>query len=75
VPLAELLRTILILEVYRALDRKFAESLYLTRQLSVFDDRQLVTGLPETFVQGASAYAELDDEHRDNDLYLLGPPE
>jgi hypothetical protein len=58
----------------RALDRKFVESPYLARQLSVFNDRQLVTGLPGTFVRGASVTAELDGERRNNNLYWFGPP-
>jgi hypothetical protein len=53
------------LEVRRALERNCAESPNLARQLSVFDDRQLVTGLSGTTVRGASAYAELDGERRD----------
>jgi hypothetical protein len=43
--------------------------------MSVFGDWQLVTGLLWTIVQEASAYAELDDKCRDNDLYWFGPPE
>jgi hypothetical protein len=39
-------------EVRRALDREFTESTYLARQLSVFDDRQPVTGLSETMFEG-----------------------
>jgi hypothetical protein len=62
------------LEVHRALERNSAESSYLARHLSVFDDQQLVTRLPGTIVQGASAYAELDGERRDNILYWFGPP-
>jgi hypothetical protein len=61
-------------EVRRALGRKIAESPYLVRQLSAFDDRQLVTGLPGTIVQGASVYVELDGKRRDNDLYWFGLP-
>ena len=41
-----------VVEVHRALDREVAESPYLARQLSVFDDRQLATGLPETMFEG-----------------------
>ena len=41
-----------VVEVCRALDREVAESPYLARQLSVFDDRQLVTGLPGTMFEG-----------------------
>jgi hypothetical protein len=44
-------------------------------QLSVFDDRQLITGLPGTIVREASAYAELDIKRRDNNLYWFGPSE
>jgi hypothetical protein len=40
------------LEVHRALERNCAESPYLAHQLLVFDDRQLVTGLPGTIVRG-----------------------
>jgi hypothetical protein len=57
------------LEVHRALERNNAESPYLARQLSVFDDRQVVTRLPGTIVRGASAYTKLDGERRDNNLY------
>jgi hypothetical protein len=35
-----------IVEVHRDLDREVTESPYLAHQLSVFDDRQLITGLP-----------------------------
>ena len=38
------------LEARRALEHNYAESPYLA--LSVFDDRQLVMGLPETMVDG-----------------------
>ena len=41
-----------VVEVHRALDREVAESPYLARQLSVFDDRQLVTGLSRTMFEG-----------------------
>jgi lipopolysaccharide biosynthesis regulator YciM len=37
-----------VVEVRRALDREIAKSPYLACQLSTFDDRQLVTGLPRT---------------------------
>jgi hypothetical protein len=60
--------------IRRALDRKFVESPYLVRQLSVFDDQQLITGLSGTFVQGASVTAELNGERRNNNLYWFGPP-
>jgi hypothetical protein len=33
-------------------EHKVVENPYLARQLSVFDDRQLVTGLPEMIVRG-----------------------
>jgi hypothetical protein len=39
-------------EICRALEREFAKSPYLVRQLSVFDDRQLIIGLPRTIVRG-----------------------
>ena len=41
-----------VVEVRRALDREVVESPYLARQLSVFDDRQPVTGVPETVFRG-----------------------
>ena len=41
-----------VVEVRRALDHEVAESPYLARQLSVFDDRQHVTGLPEIMFKG-----------------------
>ena len=41
-----------VVEVCRALYRKVAESPYSARQLSVFDDRQLITGLPEMMFEG-----------------------
>jgi hypothetical protein len=40
--------------------------------VSVFVNWQLVTGLPGTIVWKASAYAELDGKHRDNNLYVAG---
>jgi hypothetical protein len=40
-----------VAKIRRALEREFAEIPYLVRQLSVFDDRQLVTGLPRTIVR------------------------
>jgi hypothetical protein len=57
------------LQVHRSLHRNCVKSPYLARQLSVFGDRQLATGLFGTIVQGASATAELDGERRDKDLY------
>ena len=41
-----------VVEVRRALDREVTKSPYLARQLSVFDDRQLVTGLSGTMIEG-----------------------
>jgi hypothetical protein len=41
-----------VAEIRRALEREFTKSPYLARQLSMFDDRQLVTGLPRTIVRG-----------------------
>ena len=41
-----------VVEVRRALDRKVAESPYLARQLSMFDDWQLITGLPRMMIEG-----------------------
>ena len=41
-----------VVEVCRALDREVTESPYLARQLSVFDDRQLITGLLGTMFKG-----------------------
>jgi hypothetical protein len=41
-----------VVVVRRALNREVTESPYLMRQLSVFDDRQLVTGLPGTMFEG-----------------------
>ena len=41
-----------VVEVRRALDCEVTKSPYLVRQLSVFDDRQLVMGLPRTMVGG-----------------------
>ena len=41
-----------VVEVRRALDREVVESPYLARQLSLFYDRELVTGLPETMFEG-----------------------
>jgi hypothetical protein len=43
--------------------------------MSGFGDWQLVMGLLGTIVRGESAYAELDDKRRDNDLYWFGPLE
>ena len=41
-----------VVEVRRTLDREVTKSPYLARQRSVFDDRQLVMGLPETMSEG-----------------------
>ena len=41
-----------VVEVRRALKREFTESPYLARQLSVFDDRQLIMGVLETMFNG-----------------------
>ena len=41
-----------VIEVRRALDREVVENPYLARQLSVFDDRQLVAELPGTMFEG-----------------------
>jgi hypothetical protein len=41
-----------VVEVYRAPDREVTESPYLARQLSVFDDRQLATGVPGAMFEG-----------------------
>ena len=41
-----------VIEVRRALNCEVTESPYLARQLSIFDDRQLITGLPETMFEG-----------------------
>ena len=41
-----------IVEVRQALDREVTESPYLARQLSVFDDRQLIMGVPKTVFEG-----------------------
>ena len=41
-----------VVEVRRALILEVAGSPYLARQLSVFDDRQLVTRLPGTMFKG-----------------------
>jgi hypothetical protein len=43
--------------------------------VSVFVDRQLVMGLPRTIVRKASAYVDLDDKRRDNNLYWFSLPE
>jgi hypothetical protein len=52
------------LEVYRALERNCAESPYLARQLSVFEDRQLITGVTQNDDWWASAYAKLDGKNK-----------
>ena len=41
-----------VVEVRRAFDHEVIESPYLARQLSVFDDRQLITGIPEMMFEG-----------------------
>ena len=41
-----------VIEVRRALDHEVTENPYLTRQLSVFDDRQPVTGIPGMLFEG-----------------------
>ena len=57
-------------EVCQALDRKFTESPYLARQLSVFDDRQPVTGVPGTVFGGLRRTQELDDECKKTAIYI-----
>ena len=39
-------------ELRRALDHEITKSSYLVRQLLVFDDQQLVMGLPGTMFEG-----------------------
>jgi hypothetical protein len=39
-------------EVRQALDHEVTKSLYLARQLLVFDDWQLATGVPEVMFEG-----------------------
>ena len=41
-----------VIVVCRALDREVTESPYLARQLSVFDDRQLITGVLRMVFEG-----------------------
>jgi hypothetical protein len=41
-----------VVEVRGALDREVTESPYLVCQLSMFDDRQLVMGLPRMMFEG-----------------------
>ena len=41
-----------VVEVRRALNREVTESPYLARQQSVFNDRQLIVGLPGTMFEG-----------------------
>ena len=41
-----------VVEAHRALDREVTESPYLTCQLSVFDNRQLIMGVPGTVFEG-----------------------
>ena len=41
-----------VVEVHRALDRKVTESPYLVCQLWMFDDQQLIMGLPKTMFEG-----------------------
>ena len=63
-----------VVEVHRALDCEVVESPYLARQLSVSVDRQLIMGLPETIIRGASVYAELSGKHEDERfLYWFRP--
>jgi hypothetical protein len=42
----------IVLEARRALERNYAKNPYLARQLSVFDDRQLVTGYSGRWLVG-----------------------
>ena len=42
-----------VVEVRRALNREVVERPYLARQLSVFDDRQLVMGYPRRCSKGS----------------------
>ena len=41
-----------VVEVRRALDREVTKSPYLARQLSVFDDWQLIMGLLKMMIEG-----------------------
>jgi hypothetical protein len=52
------------LEVYRALECNCAKSPYLARQLSVFEDQQLIMGVTQDDGRWASVYAELDGKHK-----------
>jgi hypothetical protein len=58
-----------VVEVHWALEREFAKIPYLVHQLSVFDDRQPITGVLEMVFNGLRQTQELDGNARDGDLY------
>jgi hypothetical protein len=53
-------------------EREFAGFSYLARQLLAFDDRQPVTGLPETIVRGAGEPENSTVTQGTSDLYWFG---
>ena len=63
-----------VIEVHRALDREVAESPYLARQLSVFDDLQLVTRLPRTMFEGLRRIKNLIINAKRRTIYTSSGP-
>jgi hypothetical protein len=58
-----------VVKVCQALDREVAESPYLARQMSVFDDRQLIMGLPRMMTGKLRRTLNSVVNARDDDLY------
>jgi hypothetical protein len=67
------LENLVEVEVRQALDRDSTESPYLTYQLSVFDDWQHFTGLPEIVIGGLQRLQNLSINAKDSDLYWFRP--
>jgi hypothetical protein len=57
--------------VRRVLDRRVAESPYLARQLSVFDNRQLATGVPEAMFERLQRTQNSTVTQRDEQFILV----
>ena len=58
-----------VVEVHRALNREVASSPYLAHHLLVFDDRQLVMGVPGTMFRGLRCTKNLMVTQGNDDLY------
>ena len=63
-----------VVEVRRALNHEVAESPSLARQLSVFDDRQPVTGVPWTVFEGLRRTQNLTVNAKRRTIYTGSSP-